>query len=58
MQRLTQAAREIPGIYTTFQVVQDIQIGTARSSTQYQYVLVGLDRQGFADWAQEADRRA
>ncbi|MGP0039731.1 MAG: efflux RND transporter permease subunit [Rhodomicrobium sp.] len=53
MDRLTQAAREIPGIFTTFQIVQDIQIGTARSSTQYQYVLVGLDRQGFSDWAKK-----
>ncbi len=53
MERLTQAAREIPGIFTTFQIVQDIQIGTSRSSTQYQYVLVGLDRQGFSDWAKK-----
>ncbi len=53
MQRLTTAAREIPGIYTTFQIVQDIQIGTSRSSTQYQYVLVGLDREGFSDWAKK-----
>jgi multidrug efflux pump len=53
MQRLTQAAREIPGIYTTFQIVQDIQIGTSRSHTQYQYVLVGLDRAGFSDWAKK-----
>jgi multidrug efflux pump len=53
MQRLTAAARQIPGIYTTFQIVQDIQIGTARSSTQYQYVLVGLDREGFSGWAKK-----
>ena len=53
MQRLTTAAREIPGIYTTFQIVQDIQIGTSRSSTQYQYVLVGLDREGFSEWAKK-----
>jgi multidrug efflux pump len=53
MQRLTTAARQIPGIYTTFQIVQDIQIGTARSSTQYQYVLVGLDREGFSGWAKK-----
>ena len=53
VQRLTQAAREIPGIYTTLQIVQDIQIGTSRSSTQYQYVLVGLDRKGFSDWAKK-----
>ncbi len=53
MQRLTTAARQIPGIYTTFQIVQDIQIGTSRSSTQYQYVLVGLDREGFSGWAKK-----
>jgi multidrug efflux pump len=53
MRRLTKAARKIPGIHTTFQIVQDIQIGTARSSTQYQYVLVGLDREGFSDWAKK-----
>jgi multidrug efflux pump len=53
MQRLTTAARQIPGIYTTFQIVQDIQIGTSRSSTQYQYVLVGLDREGFSAWAKK-----
>jgi multidrug efflux pump len=55
MQRLTAAAREIPGIYTTFQIVQDIQIGTSRSHTQYQYVLVGLDRAGFSDWAKKLE---
>ncbi len=53
IQRLTEAARRIPGIFTTFQIVQDIQIGTSRSSTQYQYVLVGLDRQGFSEWAKK-----
>ncbi len=53
MRRLTKATGEIPGIHTTFQTVQDIQIGTARSSTQYQYVLVGLDREGFSDWAKK-----
>ncbi|MGO9545460.1 MAG: efflux RND transporter permease subunit [Rhodomicrobium sp.] len=55
MERLTQAAREIPGIYTTFQIVQDIQIGTSPSHTQYQYVLVGLDRAGFSDWAKKLE---
>jgi multidrug efflux pump len=47
MQRLKRTTRTLPGIETTFAVVQDIQIGTSRSSTQYQYVLVGLDREGF-----------
>jgi multidrug efflux pump len=53
--RLTDAARDLPGIYSTFQIVQDIQIGTSRSSTQYQYVLVGLDRAGFSDWAKKLE---
>jgi multidrug efflux pump len=55
LQRLTQATRDLPGIQTTFQIVQDIQIGTARSRTQYQYVLVGLDRQGFSGWAHKLE---
>jgi multidrug efflux pump len=55
LQRLTAATRDMPGISTTFQVVQDIQIGTARSRTQYQYVLVGLDRQGFSGWAHKLE---
>jgi multidrug efflux pump len=55
MQRLTAATRDMSGINTTFQIVQDIQIGTSRSSTQYQYVLVGLDRAGFSDWAKKLE---
>ncbi len=55
MRRLTEAARKIPGIYTTFQIVQDIQIGTSRSHTQYQYVVVGLDRAGFSEWAKKLE---
>ena len=55
LKRLTEATRDLPGIDTTFQVVQDIQIGTARSSTQYQYVIVGLDRQGFSGWAKKLE---
>ncbi len=55
MRRLTAATRDFPGINTTFQIVQDIQIGTSRSSTQYQYVLVGLDRAGFSDWAKKLE---
>ncbi len=54
-QRLAQATRDIPGISTTFQIVQDIQIGTSRSRTQYQYVLVGLDRDGFSAWAKRLE---
>ncbi len=55
MRRLTAATSGIPGIDSTFQIVQDIQIGTARSSTQYQYVVVGLDRNGFSAWAKKLE---
>ena len=55
MKRLTDATKGIPGINSTFQIVQDIQIGTARSSTQYQYILVGLDRAGFSAWANKLE---
>ena len=55
MTRLTNATGNIPGISATFQIVQDIQIGTSKSRTQYQYVLVGLDRPGFADWAKKLE---
>jgi multidrug efflux pump len=55
LRRLTAATSEIPGISTTFQIVQDIQIGTAQSRTQYQYVLVGLDRDGFSAWAKKLE---
>ncbi len=55
MRRLTAATSGIPAISTTFQIVQDIQIGTARSRTGYQYVLVGLDRDGFSSWAKKLE---
>jgi multidrug efflux pump len=55
LQRLTQATADFPGLRTTFQIVQDIQIGTARSRTQYQYVIVGLDREGFSGWAKKLE---
>jgi multidrug efflux pump len=55
MDRLTEATQQIAGVRTTFQIVQDIQIGTARSRTQYQYVLVGLDREAFSNWARKLE---
>jgi multidrug efflux pump len=55
MRRLTNATRDVVGISTTFQIVQDIQIGTALSRTEYQYVLVGLDRDGFSSWAKKLE---
>lgn len=49
--RLMVATREVPGVSSTFQVVQDIQIGTRKSRTQYQYVLTSTDAAIFSDWA-------
>jgi multidrug efflux pump len=49
--RLMAATRDIPGIASTFQVVQDIQIGTRKSRTQYQYVLSSTDAAIFSEWA-------
>ena len=54
MQRLTAAAREIPGIYTTFQIVQDIQIGTSGAARNISTLLVGLDRQRLLGLGQKA----
>jgi multidrug efflux pump len=51
MRRLDQATRGLPGINAHFQVVQDIQIGTRKSRTQYQYVLTSTDPGAFSEWA-------
>ncbi|MEJ2123629.1 MAG: efflux RND transporter permease subunit, partial [Alphaproteobacteria bacterium] len=49
--RLMAATREIAGISSTFQVVPDIQIGTRKSRTPYQYVLTSTDPAIFSKWA-------
>ncbi|MGO4707319.1 efflux RND transporter permease subunit [Microvirga sp. 2MCAF38] len=49
--RLQAQLNGIPGINSSFQVVQDIQIGTRTGRTPYQYVLVGADPQTFPTWA-------
>ena len=51
MRRLDAAARGLPGIDAHFQVVQDIQIGTRKSRTHYQYVLTSTDPAAFSEWA-------
>ena len=51
MRRLDAAARGLPGINAHFQMVQDIQIGTRKSRTQYQYVLTSTDPTSFSEWA-------
>ena len=49
--RLQRAIADIPGITTFFQPVQDIQIGTRISRTQFQYTLVDTDPAELALWA-------
>ena len=52
--RMQQAIAGIPGITAFFQPVQDIQIGTRISRTQFQYTLMDTDPAELALWAPEA----
>jgi multidrug efflux pump len=49
--RLEAAIAGVPGITAFFQPVQDIQIGTRISRTQFQYTLVDTDTDELAEWA-------
>ncbi len=49
--RLQQRLTDLPGLSTYFQPVQDIQLGTRVSRTQYQYTLVDTDPAELAEWA-------
>jgi multidrug efflux pump len=49
--RLTATAGEVDGLKSYFQVVPDIQIGTRRSRTAYQYVLSSTDPARFSEAA-------
>ncbi|MBN8892462.1 MAG: acriflavine resistance protein B [Rhodospirillales bacterium 70-18] len=49
--RLQARLAALPGLSVFMQPVQDIQIGTRVSRTQYQYTLVDTDPQELADWA-------
>ncbi len=51
MRRLDAATRGLPGVNAHFQMVQDIQIGTRKSRTQYQYVLTSTEPDSFSEWA-------
>jgi multidrug efflux pump len=51
MQRLAPRLAEIAGIETYLQPVQDIQIGTRPSATQYQYTLMDSDAAQLSEWA-------
>jgi multidrug efflux pump len=49
--RLQRAVAAIPGVTVYFQPVQDIQIGTRSSRTEYQYTLVDTDAAELAAWS-------
>ena len=49
--RLTDALAQIPGLTVFMQPIQDIQIGTRVSRTQFQYTLVDTDAAELALWA-------
>jgi multidrug efflux pump len=49
--RLKQRTASIPGMTIYFQPVQDVQISTQSSRSQYQYTLTGTDSAQVAQWA-------
>ena len=49
--RLKQRVASIPGMTIYFQPVQDVQISTQSSRSQYQYTLTGTDAGEVSDWA-------
>ncbi len=49
--RLKARVASIPGLTVYFQPVQDVQIGTQTSRSQYQYTLTGTDYAQIALWA-------
>ena len=57
MQRLQRAMSGAPGISVFMQPVQDIQIGTRISRTQFQYTLLDTDANELATWAPRLQAR-
>ena len=51
--RLKQSVAGIPGMTVYFQPVQDIQISTQASRSQYQYTLTGTDAQQVRLWSEK-----
>ncbi len=51
VERLKRQVAPLPGVSVFFAQVQDIQIGTRASRTQYQYTLVDTDAGELADWS-------
>ena len=49
--RLREATRDVPGISLAMQAVQDVQIDSRVSRTQYQYTLQDADEAELAEWA-------
>jgi len=49
--RLKQRVAQIPGMTIYFQPVQDVQISTQSSRSQYQYTLTGTDAPLVSEWA-------
>jgi multidrug efflux pump subunit AcrB len=49
--RLREATKDVPGITLSMQAVQDVQIDSRVSRTQYQYTLQDADETELADWA-------
>jgi multidrug efflux pump len=52
IERLKQRVASIPGMTVYFQPVQDIQISTSASRSQYQYTLTGTDAADVTAWSQ------
>jgi multidrug efflux pump len=57
IERLQRAVAGIPGLTVFFQPVQDIQIGTRLSRTQFQYTLMDTDAGELATWAPRLRQR-
>src|SRR3569623_2938793 len=51
LDHFTTSSRSVPGISVYFQPVQDIQISTKASRSQYQYTLTGTDRNEVVKWS-------
>jgi len=51
--RLKERVASIPGMTIYFQPVQDVQIGTQSSRSQYQYTLTGTDQAQVTEWAKK-----
>ena len=50
--RLKERVATVPGMTVYFQPVQDIQISTSSSRSQYQYTLTGTDAAEVTEWSQ------